>query len=253
MTEQHRAPYPAAATGWMIDEPGRRVLDLGSGSGAFAAMLVADGHELFCLDRSRAHVRRLAGRLGSARNVVAQAEALPFADFSFDVVTASQSLHRFAPGLALAEIARVLKPGGRLAIAFNTRDDTVPWVKRLAALLQAADPNAMIGDYGVSAVDQVEDSLYFGLVERKNFRNWVPIDRPGLLAMVERRPSTAELEPAVREKLLADVADLYATCARPPEPLLLPFQASCWRTDVDHRELKLTDSADEALQIPLGF
>lgn len=91
MTEQHRAPYPAAATGWMIDEPGRRVLDLGSGSGAFAAMLGADGHELFCLDRSRAHVRRLAGRLGSARNVVAQAEALPFADFSFDVVTASQS------------------------------------------------------------------------------------------------------------------------------------------------------------------
>ena len=253
MTEQRRAPYPAAATDWMIGDPGRRVLDLGSGSGAFAAMLVGNGHELFCLDRSRAHVSRLAERLGSARNVVGQAEALPFSDFQFDVVTASQSLHRFAPGLALAEIARVLRPGGHLAVAYNTRDDTVPWVKRLAALLQAADPTAMTGDYGVSALDQVEDSLYFGVVQRKNFRNWVPIDRPGLLAMVERRPSTAELDPEVREKLLADVAALYANYARPPEPLLLPFQASCWRAEVDHRELKLNDTGDEALQIPLGF
>lgn len=253
MIEQRRTPYPAAAAGWLIDEPGRRVLDLGSGHGAFAAMLGDAGHQVFALDRSRARISALAGRLGSERHVVAQAEALPYADFSFDVVTASESLHRFAPGLALAEIARVLKPGGVLAVAFNTRDDTVPWVRRLAALLQSADPTAMIGDYGVSSLDQVEDSLYFGRLERKNFRNWVPIDRPGLLAMVERRPTTAALDPDVRKKLLADVADLYATCARPPEPLLLPFQASCWRTRVDHRELKLSDSTDEALQIPLGF
>ena len=45
------------------------------------------------------------------------------------MVTSSQNLHKFAPGLALSEIARVLRPGGHLAVAYNTRDDTVPWVR----------------------------------------------------------------------------------------------------------------------------
>ena len=89
----------------------------------------------------------------------------------FDVVTASQTLHRFAPGLALTEIARVLKPGGHLAVAYNTRDDTVPWVRRLIALMQQTDPDAMKGDYGVESLDAIADSSYFVDLERRNFRN----------------------------------------------------------------------------------
>lgn len=253
MSPQRRTPYPAAATGWMIGGHRLDVLDLGSGAGGFAAMLADDGHRVRCLDRSAAELARTVERLGRARVVVGQAEALPFSAARFDVVTAAQTLHRFAPGLALPEIARVLRPGGHLAVAYNTRDDTVPWVRRLAARLQQVDPTAMAGDYGVSAVDHLEDSVYFRQVSRRNFRNWVPIDRAGLLAMVERRPATATLSQAQREELLSDVADLYAGVARPPEPLLLPFQTSCWRAEVDHRELKLDHGADEALEIRLGF
>ena len=75
----------------------------------------------------------------------------------FDVVTAAQTLHCFAPGLALTEIARVLKPGGYLAIAYNTRDDTVPWVRRLIALMRE-DPNSMRGDYGADSVEKIAES-----------------------------------------------------------------------------------------------
>ena len=232
----------------MVGERHARVLDVGSGSGAFAQMLADAGHEVFCLDRRVDAVAAVAGRLGSRGHVAGQVESLPYLSCTFDVLTASQTLHHFAPGLALSEMARVLKPGGHLAIAYNTRDDTVPWVKRLVALMQAADPHSISGDFGVDAVQTVVDSPFFGPVERKNFRNWVPITRAGLVSMVERRPSTAKLEPGVRDRLLQDVGSLYDSSARPPEPLLLPFQATCWRAVADHSELDAADDFD-ALQI----
>jgi SAM-dependent methyltransferase len=246
-----RAPYPDAAAAWMVAEGPQRVLDLGSGTGSFAAMLRDAGHEVFCLDRDIDLVAKLPDRLGTRLHVAGQVESLPFLSCHFDVVTASATLHRFAPGLALTEIARVLKPGGHLAVVYNTRDDTVPWVKRLSLLLQDADPQAMRGDFGVHSVNAVADSPYFARLEQRNFRNWVPITRPQLLAMVERRPAVRELEPRRRAELLADVGTLYDDSARPPDPLLLPFQTSCWRAEVDHTKIAIDDDLADVLQIAL--
>ncbi len=246
-----RTPYPDAAATWMVAEGPRRVLDLGSGNGSFAAMLRDAGHEVFCLDRDIDLVAKLPDRLGTRLHVAGQVESLPFLSCHFDVVTASATLHKFAPGLALTEIARVLKPGGHLAVVYNTRDDTVPWVKRLSALLQEADPQAMRGDYGVHSLDAVADSPYFARLERRNFRNWVPITRPQMLGMVERRPAIQALEPQRREELLAEVGQLYDSSARAPDPLLLPFQASCWRAEVDHSQMAIEDDWDDVLQIAL--
>jgi SAM-dependent methyltransferase len=225
----------------MVGDQRSRVLDLASGNGAFAAMLTEAGHEVFAIDRDPARVAALGERLGTRLHVVGQVEALPFISCEFDVVTASQTLHHFAPGLALSEVARVLKPGGHLAVAYNTRDDTVPWVKRLIALLRRADPASVTGDYGTEAVDAVAESPYFGELERQNFRNWVPISRAGLVSMVARQPAISMLEPEQRQQLLDEVADLYDSSARPPEPLLLPFRATCWRAVVDHSQLAVTD------------
>jgi SAM-dependent methyltransferase len=234
----------------MVGERRARLLDLGSGRGGFAAMLHDAGHEVFGLDREVDVVASLAERLGTRLHVVGQVESLPYLSCHFDVVTASQTLHRFAPGLALTEIARVLQPGGHLAVAFNTRDDTVPWVRRLTALLRDADPQAMGGDFGLEAVEALTESPYFTGLERRNFRNWVPITRGGLLTMVQRQPWAASLTEERRARLLDDVGGLYDSSARPPEPLLLPFQAACWRAQVDHSSLVLDDDED-ALEIRL--
>ncbi len=233
----------------MVGERKARVLDLGSGTGGFAALLRHGGHEVFCLDRDVDAVRRLTDRLGTRLHVAGRVESLPYLSCHFDVVTSSQNLHHFAPGLALSEIARVLVPGGSLAVAYNTRDDTVPWVRRLAAIMHEVDPAAMSGAYGLEAVQHVAESPYFGAPERKNFRNWVPITRPQLIGMVERHPAAKQLEPGRRTELLAAVGEVYDSSARRPEPLLLPYQASCWRAVVDHSGLVLGDDDLEAVRI----
>ncbi len=253
MPELPRSRFPVAAAEWMLGSSLGRVLDLGSGNGSFAQMLDHAGYQTFCIDRSSVAVRRLTDRVTGGRQLIARAEALPIADRQFDAVSVAESLHKFAPGLALAEIARVLRPGGRLVVAYNTRDDTVPWVKKLAAILRAADPTAMRGDFGQHSVDELAGSPFFSHLERRNFRNWVPVDRPGLLQMVANRPGIDQLGDAESQRLLSEVGQLYDDYARAPEPLLLPFQASCWRAIVDHRELAISDTTDDGLDIPLAF
>jgi SAM-dependent methyltransferase len=126
-------PWSEAASGWaelwggfaapawarLIDAcgivAGTRVLDVGCGSGEFLAELAALGAVATGVDPAPAMVA-LARRRGPA--VQADAEHLPFADRSFDAVTAVNAL-QFAEdaGDALREFARVLRPGGRIGLA----------------------------------------------------------------------------------------------------------------------------------------
>jgi hypothetical protein len=113
------------------------------------------------------------------------------------------------------------------------------------------DAESMRGDYGADSVQTVAESPYFGLLERRNFRNWMPITREGLIDMVERRPAVAKLNSVARERLVREVGGLYDTSARAREPLMLPFQTSCWRVEVDHSKLVITEDLEDVLRIKL--
>lgn len=259
-------PYPAAVGEWITGSRPQRVLDLATGRAALALQLAGAGSEVTCLDRNPGTMIDLTARLfreGQVTTeraavpserlvcVVGQAENLPFGDTHFDLVTVAEHLHQLAPGLALAEAARVLRPGGSIAVVYNTRDDTVPWVKRLARLAQQFDPSIMRGDYDHGAVDALSDSPYFSEPVRKHFRNWIPVTRPAMLAMVARNPVVAGLPESQREELMLGVGEVYDSSARAPEPLLLPFQASAWKAVVDHREVQFTGVTDDGLDIRL--
>src|SRR5690606_15104085 len=65
------------------------------------------------------------------------AEALPLPDASVDAVIAAQAFHWFATPAAVAEFGRVLKPGGTLGFIWNMRDNSVGWVRRAFAIIDA--------------------------------------------------------------------------------------------------------------------
>ncbi|MER7759606.1 methyltransferase domain-containing protein [Streptomyces sp. NPDC097619] len=102
---------------------GQKVLDIGCGTGRFTVPMAAAGAEVSGLDISRAMLDVTAGKL-AARGLTADLREgdmahLPFEDASFDVVTSMLALMHIPLGdrqAVFAEIARVLKPGGKLVI-----------------------------------------------------------------------------------------------------------------------------------------
>ena len=80
------------------------------------------------VDAMRAELAAAAPR---AQVLAGTAEALPLADGAADMLVVAQAFHWFATRAALAEFARVLRPGGHLVLVWNDRDTTVPWIRRL--------------------------------------------------------------------------------------------------------------------------
>ena len=105
--------------------------------------------------------------------------------------------------MALPEIARVLRPGGRLALVWNTRDDREPWVARLSAIIG----NEAVRESDVS--EPIAASGLFGPVEAAEFRFEQALDREVLLDLVLSRSYCAKLSPAEREPILEAVGELY--------------------------------------------
>lgn len=111
---------------------GDNVVDIGCGHGrslaslcekAVSGCVVGVDPSALMVEIARRRNRRLI-RTGQCKVVAADAEALPFTDAVFDKALCVHVVY-FWPDLAagLAEIARVLRPGGRLALVFRTRDD----------------------------------------------------------------------------------------------------------------------------------
>lgn len=240
MTSTSQPAFPQAALDWLAPSgadgrvlPSPRVLLLGRSAAPLATLLDRRGAALVACDTSRAGVRTLLNRAPRALPAVASPDRLPFTPLAFDAVHVHQSLHTLADA-ALASIARTLAPGGHLAVSYTVRDDSVPWVRRLTALLRDVDSGSMAGAYGTESIDRLEASPHYAEVSERSHRLWVPISRVDLLGMVAKR--FPDLEQDRLSRLMADVGELYETSARVPEPLLLPYRVICWRATVDHSE-----------------
>ena len=127
-------------TGLALD-PGHRILDVATGGGHTAAALAGRCGRVVASDLTRSMLREARGlaaerRAGNVLFTAADAEALPFRDATFDRVTCRIAPHHF-PDLrtAMAEMARVIRPGGRIGII----DSTVPGEPALDAFLNGVE------------------------------------------------------------------------------------------------------------------
>ena len=144
-------------------------------------------------------------------------------DASADVVTAAQAFHWFDHGPALQEIARVLRPGGRLALVWNTRDEEEPWVAQLSeqATRYRVGRAERRGGAGGG-----ERSLRRGRAGDLPARPGV--DLPALLDLVRSRSYCAVMTPAERTPVLERVEQLFEEHA--VDGLVeLPYVTECFR------------------------
>ncbi|MQS16923.1 methyltransferase domain-containing protein [Streptomyces kaniharaensis] len=201
--QQGRPGYPQALIGSVVSREARRVLDLGAGTGKLTRLLVDAGLDVVAVEPDEAMRDQLAAAVPKAAVRAGSAERIPLADGSVDAVVVAQAWHWFDQGAAVPEIARVLAPGGTLALVWNVRDESEPWAAALGALMHRSTRQVIDTQPVVPAP--------FGAPERLEIRWQHVTTRAEIVDMVASRSYVIALPEAERARLLADVEELLAT------------------------------------------
>lgn len=208
--ERARPDYPAAAVAAIVERldlrPGRTVLELGAGTGKLTRQLVPSGARILALEPVAEMRAKLAEAAPTAERIDGTAESIPLPAGSVDAVVVAQAFHWFDAIRALSEIHRVLRPGGRFLLAWNRRDESVPWVKAMVDLfrdLEAQEPKGWRQALDACAL--------FEPFEEAPFRHSQRLTRDLVLDRMASISHVAAAEPAVRARLLADLDALLRT------------------------------------------
>ena len=224
--ERGRPSFPREAAAWLAGPEPVTVLELGAGTGKLTRELVALGHDVHATDPDPAMLKVLTRHLPDTRVSEGSAEEIPAPDRSVDVVVAAQCFHWFDLDRALPEIARVLRPGGHVALTWNVRNERIPWVRRLGTLIGSQE----------QLVDESAEPLVlselFGFVEEATFTHWQEINRDSIRDLVLSRSNVATLEPAAREAKLAEVIAFYDDYGRGMDGMQLPYNARSYKAVV---------------------
>lgn len=209
--EKGRPGYPPAAVEALVREcaigDATTVVDLGAGTGKFTAALFDHTSEVVAVEPVAAMRAAFAERFPGARIVDGTAEHVPLEDSTADVVTVAQAFHWFDPRPALDEIARILRPGGRLALIWNTRDVRIPWLAEINALM-----DGLAGDAPrFRSTDRtwrrpIDDHPAFEALREAAFDHAVPgVDLETMRARVASTSYVSAMLEAAREAVLAQI------------------------------------------------
>lgn len=141
---RYRPDYPAALTAWLRDEHGITadwpVADIGAGTGISSKMFLDAGHAVTAVEPNAAMRAAAVAWLGHDdrfRAVDGTAEQTGLDDAAVDLVASAQAFHWFDPSAIRPEWRRILRPGGRVAVFWNSRRLTgTPFLEGYEALLQ---------------------------------------------------------------------------------------------------------------------
>jgi SAM-dependent methyltransferase len=139
--DRGRPDYPPQLSEWLSQTlrlgPGAAAVDLGAGTGKFTQRLLQTGARVTAVEPLDAMRAQLLNNLPGVTAIAATAQSMPLADASVDVVVCAQAFHWFATREALREIGRVLRPGGRLGLVWNVRDESHDWGAAITSIISA--------------------------------------------------------------------------------------------------------------------
>jgi SAM-dependent methyltransferase len=225
--ERARPSYPPESIDILRRElgvgPGVRVCDLAAGTGKLTRLLVTTGAEVVAVEPVPGMRAQLSAVLPGIDVLDGTAEAIPLDDSSVDAVTVAQAFHWFKFEEAIAEIRRVLRPGGGLAILFNQRDERLDWVKtwndviewhsRRIAYYQTTDWTAVLAGGGFRDIAHAE-------VEWNQ-----PLTRDLLASRVRSVSYIADAEPPMQQEYVDRVLALVDGF---DETFPLPYVTHVW-------------------------
>ena len=212
---RYRPTYPRAVLDLLESECGLTsssvVADVGSGTGILSELFLANGNRVLGVEPNKemreAGERRLAHH-PRFTSVAGTAEATTLGDASVDLISAGQAFHWFDPEKARAEFARILEPGGWVALVWNwRRKDATPFLAAYERLLAAYRT-----DRGEAEIWRRGDEMagaFFGSFDSATFDNEQILDLDGFkgrLLSISYVP--AEGDPG-SEQMLRNVEEIF--------------------------------------------
>jgi SAM-dependent methyltransferase len=228
--ERARPSYPPDAVAWIVDAlaitHGRDVADVAAGTGKFTRLLAPTGAWIVAVEP----VEAMRARLPRMPVTAASAERLPFREESLDAITVAQAFHWFDATAALAEFHRVLRPGGRLALVWNARDRSVPWVDEVWSIMDRVEKQAPWRAHDEWRDSAFVDTPWFGPLHEATFHHEQMLSPADVVERVRSVSHVAVLPPERRDAVLDEVRTLLrddpATAGR--DTLALPYRVDAF-------------------------
>jgi ubiquinone/menaquinone biosynthesis C-methylase UbiE len=206
--ERARPGYPVALLDLLPLDADAEVLDLGAGTGKLTRVLVERYRHVIAvepLDGMRAILEEV---VPSAESRVGTAETIPLQDASVDGVFAAQAFHWFANDDAVGEIARVLRPGGVLALIWNEPTAPSPLPEAYGAYLDTLHaPFLDAVQSGVAWSELIARGPFDELREAAVAHEQAQ-DREGVLAFAQSVSWIAHRPDEEREQIMRDLDEL---------------------------------------------
>ncbi|AZA11372.1 Phthiotriol/phenolphthiotriol dimycocerosates methyltransferase [Corynebacterium gerontici] len=179
-------------------ESARTIADVGCGTGKLSEQLQSQlaNAQIVGVDSSMAMLREFS-LLQTLPAIRGHAEDLPFADDHFDAITCAQTWHWLDAEKTSAEFARVLRPGGKVLLLWNTLDVQVPWVHRLTRITHAGDT------LKEGFFPTVHAPLRLETVQRGRFEQLLAVN--DLHTLMHTRAYWLRANAATREKMTANL------------------------------------------------
>jgi SAM-dependent methyltransferase len=235
--ERARPTYPAAAVAWMTDalalRAGTTVADVAAGTGKLTRLLVLSGATVLAVEPVGGMREQLVTSVPGVPALGAVAEALPFRSGSLDAITVAQAIHWFDRAPALAELHRVLRPGGRLGVIGNHRDRSVPWVNTVWTLVDGIERDAPWRGHQQAQRDAFSDQPWFTPPVTAEFPNEQRLTPEQVVDRIRSISHVGALAPAEQRAFLDEISGVLAadpTTATAAE-VTLPYRTDvCWAT-----------------------
>jgi SAM-dependent methyltransferase len=210
---------------------GRRVLDVGAGTGRLSRRLLEAGLDVVAVEPLDGMRAALARAIGPERALAGHAEALPLDDASVDGAVCSDAWHWFDGARAADELHRVVRPDGGVVVCISLLNEerTVPWAGEIEAVLrplwEAAQHPSRLGTFRPDALNEHPG---FDPVERRAVPFVHRTDREGILAHVTSMSAVATLAPERRAAVLGELDAILRGHA--VGAVDVPYVAELWVT-----------------------
>jgi ubiquinone/menaquinone biosynthesis C-methylase UbiE len=221
--DRGRPDYAPAVIGAIAAElglaPGALVLDLAAGTGKLTRPLLAGGFEVVAVEPQPQLRELLASSIGNERALEGLAERIPLAESSVEAVTVGEAFHWFDQAAALAEIRRVLRPDGGIAVLSTYVEwGAASWAHEVGTLIAELRPEHPRTD-GPPWSDAVRAAAAEGWTEPREIRVTTsrPSDPQRMLDYIGSFSWIAALPERQRTETLAQIEQLIAAGDTPPE------------------------------------